>query len=221
MKFFIKEYDMFNKLIAIVLLVLLLPALLIIAIVIALETKSFPIYIQKRGLSFTAFSFRIYKFKTIIDSRNNLSCKNTNIFYKENLIECVTKFGEFLRKTGLDELPQLINIIKGDMNFIGPRPLSFSDLELLFTNNPNAYQLRNNINNKPGITGHWQVFGNRNEGINNLLEHELYYQNNISLKLNIKIIAYTLRIIILGRHSDAIVTKELNKFSNLTVKTSG
>ncbi|MFH0736660.1 MAG: sugar transferase [bacterium] len=212
---------MFNKLIALILLILLMPALLIIAFIIIVETKSFPVYIQKRGISFTAFPFRIYKFKTIIDSKKQLSYKNTNIFYKENLIECVSKFGAFLRKTGLDELPQLINIIKGDMNFIGPRPLSFTDLELLLTNNPAVYQTRNNINNKPGITGYWQVFGNRNEGINNLLAHELYYKNNISIKLNVKIIAYTIRVIMLGRHSDAIVAKEIYKFSNLMAKTFG
>ena len=120
----------------------------------------------------------------------------------------------------MDELPQLINVLKGEMNFIGPRPLSFYDLEILFNTNPHTYLFRHNIDIKPGITGHWQVFGNRNEGLTNLLAHELFYKNNKSVKLNISIIFNTFRIIILGRHSDAIVTKEIKSLYNIIPKTA-
>ncbi|MFH0735464.1 MAG: sugar transferase [bacterium] len=210
----------FNRLIAFIILLFLLPILLFIGLIVFVETKSFPVYLQKRGLSLTRYPFTIYKFKTIIDSAKS-NDSGINIFYKEALVEYVTHFGKILRKTGLDELPQIINVLKGEMNFIGPRPLSFSDLTILLNSNPNTYLIRHNIDIKPGITGHWQVFGNRNEGLTNLLAHELYYKNNISFKLNLKIILNTFRIIILGRHSDAIITKEIKSLYKSIPKATG
>ncbi len=88
-----------------------------------------------------------------------------SIFFKPELGKNVSKLGLFLRRTGLDEIPQLINVIKGDMSFIGPRPLSFDDLAVIKKNYPGLYKLRAQLNIKPGITGYWQVFGNRELGV--------------------------------------------------------
>ncbi len=208
-----------SKITAFIAIVVLFPLMFIIGLIVFIETKSFPIYKQKRGLSLTRYTFTIYKFKTIINS-GAIKDSGNNIFFKEALIEYVTHFGKILRKTGLDELPQLINVLKGEMNFIGPRPLSFFDLEILLNYNPNTYLIRHNINIKPGITGHWQVFGNRREGLTNLLAHELYYKNNKSFRLNLKIVLSTFRIVLLGSHSDAIVTKEIKSLYDIVPKVA-
>jgi lipopolysaccharide/colanic/teichoic acid biosynthesis glycosyltransferase len=109
-----------------------------------------------------------------------------------------------LRKTGLDELPQIFNVLKGEMSLVGPRPLMISDLEVLKNKYPNYYHVRNLISVKPGITGMWQVFGNRNEGIENLIDLDLFYDEQTSLSVDLRILLNTVLLVFRGKHSDAI-----------------
>jgi O-antigen biosynthesis protein WbqP len=99
----------------------------------------------------------------------------------------VTKFGKFLRKTSLDELPQLYSIIKGEMNFIGPRPALFNQYDLikLRTNNY-IHQL------KPGITGWAQINGRDEISIEEKVVFEIFYLKNRSIKLDLKIVFLTI-----------------------------
>jgi len=86
----------------------------------------------------------------------------------------------------------------------GPRPLSMSDLEMLKNNYPQHYRVRNLISVKPGITGMWQVFGNRNEGIENLIDLDIYYNEQTSLLVDLRILLRTILLVFRGKHSDAI-----------------
>lgn len=93
----------------------------------------------------------------------------------------ITKIGNFLRKTSLDELPQMINILKGDMSFVGPRPVVEKEVEEYGENKKKFLSV------KPGLTGYWQVNGRSNTTYEERMEMELYYVDNCSLWLDIKI----------------------------------
>ena len=93
----------------------------------------------------------------------------------------ITKIGNFLRKTSLDELPQMINILKGDMSFVGPRPVVEKEVEEYGENKEKFLSV------KPGLTGYWQVNGRSNTTYEERMEMELYYVDNCSLWLDIKI----------------------------------
>jgi lipopolysaccharide/colanic/teichoic acid biosynthesis glycosyltransferase len=127
-----------------------------------------------------------------------------NILFKPCLSEYVPPFCRWLRRTGLDELPQILNVLKGEMSLVGPRPLTINDLERLQKNYPGYYYARDQITIRPGITGMWQVFGQREKGLENLILHDLFYTENTSLALDTKILGYTAFMVSTGKHSDAI-----------------
>lgn len=93
----------------------------------------------------------------------------------------ITKLGNFLRKTSLDELPQMINILKGDMSFIGPRPIVDGEIDK-YENNKEKF-----LSVKPGLTGYWQVNGRSTTTYEERMKLELYYVDNQSLWLDVKI----------------------------------
>jgi len=189
---------------AILLIILLSPLLLLIGFIIFWETGSNPLYIQLRGMTLEGHEFKIFKFKTLknLNQRENTS---SQIFIKENLSKLVTRSGYFLRKTGLDELPQIINILFGEMSFIGPRPLAHNDLLIMKNTEPVLYSRRRIILSKPGISGYWQIYGNRYNGVNNLVELEEYYETNKSMQFDIFLIFMTIPIVLFAKHTDAII----------------
>lgn len=196
----LREY--FEKLFAILLLIILSPIIIIILLLVFIDLKVNPIFIQKRGLTLEKGIFFIYKIRTLKgkEHRNMNSSGN-----KEEIKKYITFLGEILRKSGFDEILQLINIIKGEMHFIGPRPLSFYDLSMMAIKTPNLYERRNKINLKPGITGYWQIFGNRDREFTNLIECDEYYNKNNSFSLNLKIVFNTIKKIITFKHIDSIL----------------
>ena len=124
------------------------------------------------------------------------------------MIKSVSPFSKWLRKTGLDELPQLVNVIIGDMSLVGPRPLMIEDLETMKKVSPEIYSRRNESKSKPGITGLWQLFGNRAEGLLGMIALESLYEKVGSISLDIKLIAYTSTVVIQAKNSDSIFYKE-------------
>ncbi|MHB8930889.1 MAG: sugar transferase [Melioribacteraceae bacterium] len=201
-KYFETKYRI-DFIFSIFILIAAFPFMLLISILLTLIIKSFPLVIQKRGITEENQVFNIYKFRTIKIAHNNQINKE-NILFKPGLSQYVPAFCRWLRKTGFDELPQIFNVLKGDMSLVGPRPLTINDLKVLKNYYPQHYQIRNSITLKPGITGMWQVFGNRNEGIKNLIDLDLRYSQQTSLLLDLRILLSTIRLIILGKHSDAI-----------------
>ncbi len=156
---------------ALILLIIFSPILFSLALISFLDTKRFPIFIQERGLTLTKYRFRLIKLRTIRnDSVIQGEKNNSSILKKSHYYENVSSVGRFLRKTGLDELPQLINIVLGDMKFIGPRALSLTDLERIRNDFPDLYYRRSELTSKPGIIGLWQVNKDFECSIDKLIE---------------------------------------------------
>jgi len=171
---------MINRIFALLLLIILSPILIITALIIIIDT-GFPVfYCQKRvGINNTYFS--IIKYRTM---KNNLPDIPTHLVKDPELL--YTKTGPLLRKLSLDELPQLLNIIKGDMVFIGPRPALHNQDDLIkLRTAAGIHKLL------PGITGWAQVNGRDELSIPQKVIYDKYYLHNRSLFLNLKIIVFT------------------------------
>lgn len=169
--------------ISFILLIVLLPIFLLTIILIFLFMGK-PIFFIQPRLGKNKKVFKIIKFRTL----DNIS--KSQIEY-ENDDKRVTKLGSFLRKTSLDELPNLYNIIKGDMSFIGPRPLL-----VRYKDGFNPYfDLRHTV--KPGITGFAQIKGRTNISWRNRFRYDVFYSKNISLRLDFYIFLRTVKYLIL------------------------
>ena len=202
-KRYLRTKNRIDFILSAVILIVAFPFMLLISILLAVILKSFPLIIQKRGITEENQVFNIYKFRTIkINPYNQINSEN--ILFKPDLSQYVPAFCRWLRKTGLDELPQIFNVLKGEMSLVGPRPLMISDLEVLKNKYPQYYRIRNLLSVKPGITGMWQVFGNRNEGIENLIALDLYYYQQFSFSVDLRILLSTILLAITGKHSDAV-----------------
>lgn len=173
-------------------LIILAPVFLLIAIIIKLESKG-PVFFEHKRIGKNGKRIKILKFRTMVDNAEDLIKKFTpeqmeefkQNFKLENDPR-ITKFGKFLRKTSLDELPQLINIIKGDLSLIGPRPVILPELEM-YENNKNKF-----LSITPGLTGYWAANGRSNTTYEQRMVMELYYIDNISWKLDLKIFFKTI-----------------------------
>lgn len=187
-----------------ILLIVTIPLFLIISLIVFIETRRFPIFKQDRGLTHTNGRVTIYKFQTLKSTKHTLKYSQKNNIEHKYLENQLTLSGRIIRKTGLDELPQLINVIKGEMSLIGPRPLIFEDLDFIKTKYNEIYNLRDKIKLKPGITGLWQV--NRKEPFNiqSLIYWDLYYVRECNFVNDLKILLKTVFLILAFKHKDGI-----------------
>ena len=176
----------------------LLPIFLLIILIVKINLGSPIFFIQKRP-GRNGKVFYIYKFRTMINKFD----KNGNILSDEKRL---TKFGKFLRSTSLDELPELINVIKGDRSLVGPRPLLLEYLPL--------YSKRQSIRHKvkPGITGWAQINGRNAISWNEKFELDVWYVYNLSVGLDIKILWLTLKKVILRNDISHNNHVTMNKF---------
>jgi len=191
--------------ISVFLIVLLSPLLILIAFLVFIDTKKSPIFIQLRALSLSSRKFNIYKFRTLKEEANSIILGG-NILFKPYLEDKVSQFGKFLRKTGLDELPQLFNIIKGEMSIVGPRPLSLEDLEEIARRYPEHHSRRSLIKSKPGLTGLWQTTKNLDLEVEYLIFVDEYYEKEKGFLLDSYIIFNTFKVLIFAKHRDSILS---------------
>ncbi len=175
-----------------ILLVVLSPIFLIIAILIKAESKG-PVFFAHKRIGKNGKEIKILKFRTMVDNAEDLIKEFTpeqmEEFKKNFKLENdprITKIGKFLRKTSLDELPQLINIIRGELSLIGPRPVIGVELEK-YENNKRKF-----LSVTPGLTGYWAANGRSNTTYEQRMLMELYYIDNISWKLDVKIFLKTI-----------------------------
>lgn len=170
-----------SKIFSLILLILLFPFLIIVAIIIVLD-DGFPILFKQKRIGKNNTHFWIYKLRTMKKGAPNIA---THLVEESN-IPLFTSIGPLIRMFSLDELPQLINILKGDMVFIGPRPALYNQYDLI--------DLRTKVGVHsliPGVTGWAQVNGRDELSIPDKVKMDEYYLRNKSLRLNIKILLMT------------------------------
>lgn len=168
----------FDFLLAIIGILLFSPLFVILTIILYFANGGQPFFFQLRPGK-EGKLFRIIKFKTMNDKRD----ARGNLFSDA---ERLTKIGKFIRKTSLDEIPQLLNVIKGEMSLVGPRPLLPSYLELY-----NDFQKRRN-EVKPGITGWAQINGRNHISWEEKFKYDVWYVDHISFWLDFKILIITI-----------------------------
>tara|TARA_X000000368_G_C23045550_1_gene718986 strand:- start:1873 stop:2787 length:915 start_codon:yes stop_codon:yes gene_type:complete len=176
-KFILRLFDLIVSLIA---CIFILPIFFIISIIIIID-DGFPIFFYQKRIGLRNKKFDIYKFRSMYNS-----VKKYDISPSKQYDKRITKIGNFLRKTSLDELPQFFNVLKGDMSIVGPRP------EMPFiVEEYNEFE-RFRLKIKPGITGAWQVSPTRNSPIHHNVDYDIYQIINNSLRYNIKQILKTI-----------------------------
>lgn len=172
---------------SLVALIILSPLFIILAVVIKLDSKG-PVFFKQERLGKGGKVFLIYKFRTMIDKAENIG---TGLFTNENDPR-ITKVGMLLRKTSLDELPQLINILKGQMSIIGPRPpVPYHPYK--YDDYPKEQRLRFTV--LPGITGYAQVNGRNEIDWDQRIKYDVYYAENWGLGLDFKIFFKTIKTV--------------------------
>lgn len=191
-KVYIKIKRVIDVILASVALILLSPLFAIIAIAIKIDSKG-PVFFAHKRIGKNGKIIKLYKFRSMVINAEELIKSFTPEQmreYKENYKLTndprITKVGKFLRKTSLDELPQLINIINGDLSIIGPRPVVADELEKYGVNKDKFLSVT------PGLTGYWAANGRSNTTYEQRMKMELYYIDNLSLKMDIKVFFKTI-----------------------------
>jgi exopolysaccharide biosynthesis polyprenyl glycosylphosphotransferase len=176
-------------------LVLLSPLLLVIVILVKLDSPG-PIFYAHTRVGKKGRRFTCYKFRTMIPNANTLKSQlrhlnelGNGFFFKIEKDPRLTKLGSFLRRYSLDELPQLFNVLKGDMSLVGPRPSPIDEFEM--------YDISHfrRLDVKPGITGQWQVIGRRDPDFAKAMKVDREYVDQWSLLGDLKILMKTVSVI--------------------------
>ena len=175
-------------------IILLLPLLLLVAILIKLESQG-PVFFGQNRVGKNGKLFKMYKFRSMVvnaeDLLHKLNDKNemSGPMFKMKNDPRITKVGKFIRKTSIDELPQLINVLKGEMSLVGPRPNLPREV-IQFT----EYQ-KQKLVVKPGITCYWQVMGRNNIDFERWVELDIKYIKESNLFLDMKLILKTFTVL--------------------------
>ncbi|NTV28935.1 MAG: sugar transferase [Candidatus Omnitrophica bacterium] len=188
----------FDILVSLVSLIVLSPAFFVLAIMIKYDSPGPVLYFSRRyGLGGRVF--RMYKFRSMVSDADKkldeLKGKNEvdGPIFKIRQDPRVTRFGRFLRKYSIDELPQLVNVLLGDMSLVGPRPLPLGQVH-----KEDLKQLKR-LEVRPGITGLWQVRGRSDLPFHRLIKWDSWYVNNWSFLLDINILLETVPVVVKGK----------------------
>jgi lipopolysaccharide/colanic/teichoic acid biosynthesis glycosyltransferase len=179
---------------SIISLPVVLPILLVASIAIKLDTPGPAFFVQER-IGQHRRHFRLYKLRTMVADAEELKASVLDahtIHFKTLEDPRITRVGRFLRKTSLDELPQVFNVIRGEMSLVGPRPTSLN----LATYEP-WHERRLEV--RPGITGLWQVRGRNAMTFDERVELDLEYIDNLSFANDLKLLAQTVLVVITGK----------------------
>jgi exopolysaccharide biosynthesis polyprenyl glycosylphosphotransferase len=181
------------------LLILLAPLLLLVAMLIKFDSPGPALFVQER-VGLNKRKFRMYKFRTMVadaeKKQSDLEKLNEadGPVFKIKQDPRITRLGKYLRKASIDEFPQLLNILKGDMSLVGPRPLPIRDYQGF-----DQDWLHRRFSVRPGITCLWQVNGRSSTTFGRWMELDMQYIDNWSLWLDLKILAKTLPAVLAGR----------------------
>lgn len=176
-------------------IILLSPLFLIVAILIKLEDPKGKVFFSQERNGKYPKTFKMYKFRSMVHNAEELlkdlmdRNEQTGPVFKINDDPRITKVGKFIRKTSIDELPQLFNVLKGDMSLVGPRPPIPHEVDQY-----NSYQMQR-LAVKPGLTCIWQVSGRNNIGFDEWVEMDIEYIKTRNLWLDIKLIFKTVGVL--------------------------
>jgi exopolysaccharide production protein ExoY len=183
-------------------LVLTLPIFFLISVLYLFGKNKGPIFFKQQRVGKDGRFFYIYKFRSMVVDAESVLKMDKRLYkkYIDNNYKLeptedprITDIGRFLRKTSLDELPQLFNVLKGDMSLVGPRPVVEEELKE-YGNKKSEF-----LSVLPGLTGYWQVSGRSNVGYPERVDIELFYIYNQSLILDVKILFLTVLNVILRK----------------------
>lgn len=196
---------LFDILVALIGCLFLLPIILIVKISYLLQKDFNSIFFKQQRIGKNGKIFYLYKFRSMVPNADAMlekmlkeDTEQTREYKLNKKLQNdprITKIGRVLRKTSLDEFPQFINILIGDMSFIGNRPYLPREKEDM-----NLYY-NDIVRTKPGLTGYWQVMGRSNTTFEERLKLEQYYSNHYGLKMDIKILFKTFDVVL--RHKGA------------------
>lgn len=197
-------YDVVKRIIDIVCsmlgIICLSPILLIVSIIIKLDSKGPVIFKQKR-VGLNGKEFNIYKFRSMVVNAEELKAKlqaqneMSGPMFKMKEDPRVTKIGKFIRKTSIDELPQLFNVLKGEMSLVGPRPSLPNEVKDF-----ESWMLKR-LDVKPGLTCIWQVSGRNDIDFEDWMKLDIKYVNERSIFLDIKLILKTVLVLFGDKHA--------------------
>lgn len=183
------------------LLILLAPLLVVVALAIKLTSPGPVLFMQGR-LGLNKRKFRMYKFRTMTANAEQMMKQIEHLnevsgpVFKIRNDPRITKLGKFLRKISLDELPQLLNVVRGDMSLVGPRPLAVRDYELMTQGCQDWQRCRFSV--RPGVTCLWQVNGRNSIPFQQWMELDMEYIQNWSLWLDVRILFRTIPVVLRG-----------------------
>ena len=186
----------FDVSVASFILLIFMPILIVLTVLLYFANQGKPIFYQKRPGK-NGVIFRLIKFKSMNDKRN----RNGNLLPDR---ERLTKVGNFIRKNSLDELPQLLNVLKGDMSLIGPRPLLIEYLPLYNDKQARRHEV------KPGITGWAQVNGRNAISWEDKFEYDVYYVDHLTFFTDMKILYKTI--------INVVKRKDINSSEEVTME---
>lgn len=177
-------------------LIVLSPLFLVVAYKIKKEDPEGPVFFSQDRVGKNEKIFKMYKFRSMcVDAEEKLETllqhnEVEGAMFKMKDDPRITKIGKFIRKTSIDELPQLLNVFRGEMSLVGPRPPLVREVAEY-----SVYD-RQRLLIKPGCTGLWQVSGRNHVGFNEMVRLDLKYINNLSIKNDLKIILKTVKVIV-------------------------
>jgi len=187
------------------LVLLLSPALIFAAVAVYLESGWPIIFKQRRSSTKGGREFFFYKFRSMVKNadelRDSMSQRNESdgALFKMKRDPRTTSVGSFIRRFSIDELPQLFNVLKGDMSLVGPRPLPVQDFDKLDASVHQWMQLKGRDSVKPGITGLWQICGRSAVGFREMVLLDFYYIENQSVMFDLEILFATIPVVLFGK----------------------
>jgi len=187
------------------LLALFSPVFVATSLAILIESGRPILFKQKRSSTMHGKKFYFYKFRSMIrgadELKEKLFAKNESdgALFKIKDDPRLTRVGKFIRKFSIDELPQLLNVLKGDMSLVGPRPLPVSDFEKVKESPDFWLAIKDREKVKPGMTGLWQISGRSDIGFREMVLLDLYYIENQSLLFDLEILFATIPVVLFGK----------------------
>ena len=172
------------------------PVMLVIAVAIRLDSKG-PVFFRQIRVGRDGKRFCMLKFRTMVDGADELKPQLLDAAPRGRLFKLsddprITRVGRWLRRTSLDELPQLINVLRGDMSLVGPRPLILDEDRLVLGWH------RRRLHLTPGMTGHWQILGSARIPLAEMVKIDYLYAANWSLWTDVKILLRTIPYVLRG-----------------------